>query len=95
MDLGIAFEKFVRNQAIKYAGVEVAKQTALHAFFGKYYPLVLCFVLISVTVAAVALPATLMKIADVVDNPWQIAVDRSHKAGIGIQHETWIWMCFY
>ncbi|KAJ8662910.1 hypothetical protein O0I10_001086 [Lichtheimia ornata] len=65
MDLGIAFEKFVRNQAIKYAGVEVAKQTALHAFF-----------------AAVALPATLMKIADVVDNPWQIAVDRSHKAGI-------------
>lgn len=34
MDLGIAFEKFVRNQAIKYAGVEVAKQTALHAFFG-------------------------------------------------------------
>lgn len=38
MDLGIAFEKFVRNQAIKYAGVEVAKQTALHAFFGKHQP---------------------------------------------------------
>lgn len=37
MDLGIAFEKFVRNQAIKYAGVEVAKQTALHAFFGNHH----------------------------------------------------------
>ncbi|KAI8143789.1 hypothetical protein BJV82DRAFT_514289 [Fennellomyces sp. T-0311] len=33
MDLGLAFDKFVRNQAIRYAGVEVAKQTALRAFF--------------------------------------------------------------
>lgn len=33
------------------------------------------------TVAAVALPATLMKLADVLDNPWQIAADRSRKAG--------------
>ncbi|KAI9489118.1 hypothetical protein BDB00DRAFT_845235 [Zychaea mexicana] len=65
MDLGLAFEKFVKNQAIRYAGVEVAKQTALRAFF-----------------SAVALPATLLKIADVVDNPWQIAADRSRKAGV-------------
>lgn len=34
MDLGAAFQKFVRNQALRYAGVEVAKQTALKAFFG-------------------------------------------------------------
>ncbi|GAB5591731.1 hypothetical protein Unana1_06631 [Umbelopsis nana] len=33
--------------------------------------------------AAVALPATLLKAADVIDNPWQIASDRSIKAGIG------------
>ncbi|CAO3670854.1 unnamed protein product [Umbelopsis ramanniana] len=32
--------------------------------------------------AAVALPATLMKATDVIDNPWQIASDRSIKAGI-------------
>lgn len=30
-----------------------------------------------------ALPATLLKAADVIDNPWQIASDRSIKAGIG------------
>ncbi|KAI9252863.1 hypothetical protein BDA99DRAFT_548304 [Phascolomyces articulosus] len=65
MDLGLAFDKFVKNQAIRYAGVEVAKQTALRAFF-----------------SAVALPATLLKIADVIDNPWQIAADRSKKAGV-------------
>lgn len=34
-------------------------------------------------VAAVALPATILKIADVIDNPWQMAVDRSKKAGVG------------
>lgn len=34
-------------------------------------------------VAAVALPATLLKFADVIDNPWQMAVDRSKKAGAG------------
>jgi hypothetical protein len=33
--------------------------------------------------AAVALPATLLKVTDVIDNPWQIASDRSIKAGIG------------
>ncbi|KAI9313459.1 hypothetical protein BX666DRAFT_2030248 [Dichotomocladium elegans] len=65
LDLGIAFQKFVRNQAIRYAGLEVAKQTALNAFF-----------------AALALPATLLKIADIIDNPWEIAADRSRKAGI-------------
>ncbi|KAG1461792.1 hypothetical protein G6F46_004664 [Rhizopus delemar] len=32
--------------------------------------------------AAVALPATILKAADVIDNPWQIAVDRSKKAGL-------------
>ncbi|KAL0080658.1 hypothetical protein J3Q64DRAFT_1705489 [Phycomyces blakesleeanus] len=32
--------------------------------------------------AAVALPATLLSIADVIDNPWQIASDRSRKAGL-------------
>ncbi|KAH8547661.1 hypothetical protein BGW37DRAFT_509743 [Umbelopsis sp. PMI_123] len=32
--------------------------------------------------AAVALPATLLKATDVIDNPWQIASDRSIKAGI-------------
>ncbi|KAI9282443.1 hypothetical protein BC943DRAFT_328796 [Umbelopsis sp. AD052] len=32
--------------------------------------------------AAVALPATLLKVTDVIDNPWQIASDRSIKAGI-------------
>ncbi|KAI8328991.1 hypothetical protein BC941DRAFT_363196 [Chlamydoabsidia padenii] len=65
-DLGYAFRKFLSNQALRYAGMEVAKQTALHAFF-----------------AAVALPATLLKVADIIDDPWQIAVDRSKKAGIG------------
>ena len=34
-------------------------------------------------IAAVTLPATLLKIADVIDNPWQIAADRSIKAGVG------------
>ncbi|ORZ19860.1 hypothetical protein BCR42DRAFT_459964 [Absidia repens] len=64
-ELGYAFRKFLANSALKYAGMEVAKQTALHAFF-----------------AAVALPATLLKVADVIDSPWQVAVDRSRKAGI-------------
>ncbi|KAG2172780.1 hypothetical protein INT43_000127 [Umbelopsis isabellina] len=32
--------------------------------------------------AAVALPATILKAADVIDNPWQIAADRSMKAGL-------------
>ncbi|CAO3592728.1 unnamed protein product [Absidia cylindrospora] len=65
LDLGYAFRRFLTNQALKYAGLEVAKQTALAAFF-----------------AAVALPATLLKVADIIDDPWQIAVDRSRKAGI-------------
>ncbi|KAI8081713.1 uncharacterized protein BX664DRAFT_361834 [Halteromyces radiatus] len=64
-ELGYAFRRFLTNQALKYAGLEVAKQTALQAFF-----------------AAVALPATLLKVADIIDDPWQIAVDRSRKAGI-------------
>jgi hypothetical protein len=29
------------------------------------------------------LPATILKIADVIDNPWQMVVDRSKKAGVG------------
>jgi hypothetical protein len=65
-ELGYAFRRFLTNQALKYAGLEVAKQTALQAFF-----------------AAVALPAALLKVADIIDDPWQIAVDRSRKAGIG------------
>ncbi|CEG66634.1 hypothetical protein RMATCC62417_03177 [Rhizopus microsporus] len=64
LDLGYSFKRFVKDSAIKYAGMEVAKSTVLHAFF-----------------AAVALPATILKMADVIDNPWQIAVDRSRKAG--------------
>ncbi|KAI8337003.1 hypothetical protein BC941DRAFT_426338 [Chlamydoabsidia padenii] len=64
-ELGYAFRRFLTNQALKYAGLEVAKQTALQAFF-----------------AAVALPAALLKVADIIDDPWQIAVDRSKKAGI-------------
>ncbi|KAI7866068.1 hypothetical protein BDF14DRAFT_1818331 [Spinellus fusiger] len=63
--LGHSFQRFVTNQAVRYAGVEVAKQTVLRAFF-----------------AAMALPATLLTLADVIDNPWQIATDRSRKAGI-------------
>lgn len=35
MDLGNAFDKFVKNQALRYVGLEVAKQTALRAFFGR------------------------------------------------------------
>ncbi|CAO3637654.1 unnamed protein product [Cunninghamella echinulata] len=65
LDLGYAFRKFVTNQALKYAGLEVAKQTALAAFF-----------------AAIALPAALMKVSDIIDDPWQLAVDRSKKAGL-------------
>ena len=42
----------------------------------------MCGILTS-SVAAVALPATILKIADVIDNPWQMAVDRSKKAGVG------------
>jgi hypothetical protein len=72
-DLGYAFRKFLSNQALRYAGMQVAKQTALHAFF-----------------AAVALPATLLKVADVIDDPWQIAVDRSKKAGIGKTRKVFI-----
>ncbi|KAI9018711.1 hypothetical protein CLU79DRAFT_836988 [Phycomyces nitens] len=64
LTLGHSFRRFVTNQAARYAGVEVAKQTVLRAVF-----------------AAVALPATLLSIADVIDNPWQIATDRSRKAG--------------
>ncbi|CEP13103.1 hypothetical protein [Parasitella parasitica] len=65
LQLGYAFRRFVKDTAVNYAGMEVAKATVLHAFF-----------------AAVALPATILKIADVIDNPWQMAVDRSKKAGI-------------
>jgi hypothetical protein len=38
-----------------------------------------------ILIAAVALPATLLKAADVIDNPWQIATDRSMKAGLGMR----------
>ncbi|GAA5796783.1 hypothetical protein HPULCUR_002158 [Helicostylum pulchrum] len=65
LGLGYAFRKFIRDSAINYAGMEVAKATVLHAFF-----------------AAVALPVTILKIADVIDNPWQMVVDRSRKAGV-------------
>ncbi|KAI8064223.1 hypothetical protein BC940DRAFT_321322 [Gongronella butleri] len=65
LSLGYAFRRFISNQALKYAGLEVAKQTALASFF-----------------AAIALPAALMKVADVIDDPWQLAVERSKKAGI-------------
>ncbi|CAO3642179.1 unnamed protein product [Cunninghamella blakesleeana] len=65
LDLGYAFRRFITNQALKYAGLEVAKQTALAAFF-----------------AAIALPAALLKVSDIIDDPWQLAVDRSKKAGI-------------
>lgn len=34
-------------------------------------------------IAAIALPATILKIADVIDNPWQLVMDRSKKAGVG------------
>lgn len=67
LDLGYAFRRFITNQALKYAGLEVAKQTALAAFF-----------------SAIALPAALLKVSDIIDDPWQLAVDRSKKAGIGI-----------
>ncbi|KAI9254675.1 hypothetical protein BY458DRAFT_480852 [Sporodiniella umbellata] len=65
LQLGYSFQKFVRDSAVKYAGIEVAKTTMLKAVF-----------------AAVALPATILKVADVIDNPWQIAADRSKKAGL-------------
>ncbi|ORX46800.1 DUF726-domain-containing protein [Hesseltinella vesiculosa] len=63
--LGYAFQRFLMNQALRYAGLEVAKQTALASFF-----------------AAIALPAALLKVADVIDDPWQLAVERSKKAGV-------------
>ncbi|KAL7310136.1 hypothetical protein PS15m_010931 [Mucor circinelloides] len=65
LQLGYSFRQFVKDTAVNYAGMEIAKATVLHAFF-----------------AAVALPATILKIADVIDNPWQMAVDRSKKAGV-------------
>ncbi|KAG2197086.1 hypothetical protein INT46_003154 [Mucor plumbeus] len=65
LQLGYSFRRFVKDTAVNYAGMEVAKATVLHAFF-----------------AAVALPATILKIADVIDNPWQMVVDRSKKAGV-------------
>ncbi|KAI9470794.1 MAG: hypothetical protein EXX96DRAFT_490189 [Benjaminiella poitrasii] len=58
LELGYSFRRFIKDTAINYAGMEVAKATVLHAFF-----------------------ATILKIADVIDNPWQMAVDRSKKAG--------------
>ncbi|CAO3620127.1 unnamed protein product [Mucor hiemalis] len=64
LNLGYSFRRFVKDSAVNYAGMEVAKATVLSAFF-----------------AAVALPATILKVADVIDNPWQMAVDRSRKAG--------------
>ncbi|KAG0166715.1 hypothetical protein DFQ30_006861 [Apophysomyces sp. BC1015] len=64
LQLGYAFRRFITNQAMTYAGKEVAMHTALQAFF-----------------AAVALPAMLLKVADVIDNQWVIATDRSRKAG--------------
>ncbi|KAI8375199.1 hypothetical protein BD560DRAFT_488819 [Blakeslea trispora] len=64
LNLGYSFKKFVRDSAIRYAGMEMAKQTVLKAFF-----------------AAVTLPATILKMADVIDNPWQVVVNRSRIAG--------------
>lgn len=34
LDLGYSFRKFVRDSAVSYAGMEVAKATVLSAFFG-------------------------------------------------------------
>ncbi|KAI8973855.1 hypothetical protein BDB01DRAFT_807807 [Pilobolus umbonatus] len=65
LKLGYSFRRFIKDSAISYAGLEIAKTTVLQAFF-----------------AAVALPVTILKMADVIDNPWQIVVDRSKKAGI-------------
>ncbi|KAI8049136.1 uncharacterized protein B0P05DRAFT_575912 [Gilbertella persicaria] len=64
LNLGYSFKKFVRDSAVRYAGMEVAKQTVLKAFF-----------------AAVSLPATILKMADVIDNPWQVVTNRSRTAG--------------
>lgn len=36
LELGYSFRKFVKDSAVKYAGMEVAKATVLKAFFGKY-----------------------------------------------------------
>jgi hypothetical protein len=33
LDLGYSFKKFVRDTAVNYAGMEVAKATVLNAFF--------------------------------------------------------------
>lgn len=44
---------------------------------------------LTANVAAVALPATILKMADVIDNPWQIAVDRSRKAGAGKENRKY------
>ncbi|KAI8394237.1 uncharacterized protein BYT42DRAFT_609968 [Radiomyces spectabilis] len=83
-DLGTAFKRFITTYAIRYAGLEVAKKTALHAFFGNIVTLdhALTIYLIPSQTAAVSLPATLLKVSDVIDNPWQIVADRSAKAGI-------------
>ena len=35
--LGYSFKRFIKDSAIKYVGMEVAKSTVLHAFFGKYW----------------------------------------------------------
>ena len=54
--------------------------------FSRYNLKIACGILIVHTftpLAAVALPVTILKTADVIDNPWQIAVDRSKKAGVG------------
>jgi hypothetical protein len=33
--LGYSFRRFVKDSAVNYAGMEVAKATVLNAFFGK------------------------------------------------------------
>lgn len=86
LGLGYAFRKFIRDSAINYAGMEVAKATVLHAFFGNFFLNMLIYLWVLtyiIMIAAVALPVTILKIADVIDNPWQMVVDRSRKAGVG------------
>lgn len=36
LNLGYSFRRFVKDSAVNYAGMEVAKATVLSAFFGMY-----------------------------------------------------------
>lgn len=86
LELGYSFRQFVKDSAVKYAGMEIAKATVLKAFFGNYsahFASTIIILMLFFYKAAVALPATILKIADVIDNPWQMVVDRSRKAGTG------------